>query len=75
MNSHSDRCKNRYVITKKNTKKAVEEQQMLKRERYESRCAIKKRRYLWCNNATLPTQGGHGWCKNATLPVRGLIAL
>ena len=54
------------------TKKAVEEQQTLKRERYESRCAVKKRRYLWCNNATLPAQGGHGWCKNATLPVRGL---
>ena len=54
------------------TTKAVEEQQTLKRERYESRCAVKKRRYLWCNNATLPAQGGHGWCKNATLPVRGL---
>ena len=40
------------------TKKAVEEQQTLKHERYESRCAVKKRRYLWCTNETLPAPRG-----------------
>ena len=47
MNNHSDRCKNIYVRNnKKNTKKAVEEQQMLKRESYESRCACSKKTAL-----------------------------
>ena len=26
-------------------------------------------RFAWCNNATLPAQGGHARCNNATLPM------
>ena len=30
-------------------------------------------RFAWCNNATLPAQGGRARCNNATLPVKELI--
>ena len=29
-------------------------------------------RFAWCNNATLPAQGGRARCNNATLPVKEL---
>ena len=29
--------------------------------------------FAWCNNATLPAQGGRARCNNATLPVKELI--
>ena len=29
-------------------------------------------RFAWCNNVTLPAQGGRARCNNATLPVKEL---
>ena len=29
-------------------------------------------RFAWCNNATLPAQGGRARCNNVTLPMKEL---